>query len=200
MLAFSGRVCAGSSLGILCSGSSSEAALLMLKVSGSQPAKNLRTSHSKSPVSLALFPLSAFGINFGILSMIDGWSINSANDSVPFLSVFEYVHTLSPLPRNLLPFQSTFIFSWKSRSYGGNHIILPPFGPICSFVMLLSLCATSFQARFSIENMQFLMSTLLVPRLLGAILTYPFLPNTVLLANAAEPPIFPSPTLYGFPA
>ena len=87
--------------------------------------------------------------------------------NVPLLSVFLYVYICSPRPIKSFPSQLTPTFSLNFKLYGGNHIILPPSGPCCSFVKTgfpvsstFALTLTSFHARFSIENIHLLIKSL----------------------------------------
>ena len=118
--------------------------LFISLVNKPHPAKYLNISCSISylfSISL-LVPLCLFNI--------DGWSINNVKSKVPFLTVLIYVYISSPLPIKEFAFQFTLIFSENFKLYGGNHIILPLFGPCCS--SLKALFPTSFHAKFSMEN------------------------------------------------
>ena len=88
----------------------------------------------------------------------DGWSttIFQAND--PVLEVLLYVNTGSGRPIKSVDLNPDLMFSLKVKAYGGNHITLPPLGPLSQTGRSAQVNPGLFdvlQAKFSIENIYF---------------------------------------------
>ena len=66
-----------------------------------------------------------------------------------------YKGFLKKEPTKLVALKFAVELSPKVKSYGGNHMILPPFGPFSISGKLLN-SGVDFQAKFSNENMYFL--------------------------------------------
>ena len=87
-----------------------------------------------------------------------GWSTTTLNDICPDLSVDWYVYIGSGLPKKTLLSHLALFCSDTLISYGGNHITLPPLGPLSQngkSVYVKPGSVDVFHAKFSSENIYF---------------------------------------------
>ena len=90
---------------------------------------------------------------------IEGWSTIMSKDNDPLLSVLLYVYIGSGLPINSVGANFGDDCSSKLKLYGGNHIILPPLGPLSQAGKSCTVKPGLFdvlQAKFSNESIYFL--------------------------------------------
>ena len=89
----------------------------------------------------------------------EGWSTTIFHVKLPVLFVLLYVYTGSGLPMKSVFFQFAVTFSVNVKPYGGNHITLPPLGPLSQIAKSETEkpgVLDVLQAKFSSENMYFL--------------------------------------------